>query len=100
MPDLVLFWDKELVEQLIYYRYNALMLLNIHLHYALYGPTYDISHTKPYYILGPVTPSPILLYSWPDDLYTMQTRNPILQPNRSAQFVQQAQSDLAATLDN
>ena len=40
--------------------------------------------------LGPVTPLQILLKMETDDLYTIQNPNPKLQPNRPAQFLQQA----------
>ena len=43
-----------------------------------------------YSILGPVTPLQILLKMESDDLYTIQNPNPKLQPNRPAQFLQQA----------
>ena len=41
-------------------------------------------------MLGPVTPSPILLFSWPDDLYTIQNRNPKFQPYSPVQSDKQA----------
>ena len=40
--------------------------------------------------LGPVTPLHILPKMESDDRYTIQNRNPKLQPNRPAQFLQQA----------
>ena len=40
--------------------------------------------------IGPVTPSPILLFSLPDDLYTIQNRNPKFQPNSPVQSDKQA----------
>ena len=41
-------------------------------------------------MVGPVTPLQILLKMETDDLYTIQNPNPKLQPNRPAQFLQQA----------
>ena len=46
-----------------------------------------------YISLGPVKPKKIvhiLPTNGPDDLYTIQNRNPKLQPNWPAQFLQQA----------
>ena len=49
-----------------------------------------VYYTYLHITLGPVKPSPILLFSLPDDLYTIQNRNPKLQPNSPAQSGPQA----------